>query len=199
MKSNSPIFIAAPTRSGTTMLAWLLHLHGAWIGEAKITKAPETNSLVGTENIHIKKYLRSLSRSVSPEEIRQDLLFLVETDGPWLVKTAQLLLKWDRLHKAFPNAKWLLPSRQLKDIVDSAMRHPGMKHRGRDAHTSIVLQHVRFQHLVAQHCNALWVDMNALATRDMLEAKQVVDFCGLKFDTKLWDGWVKPEMWHGSS
>ena len=51
---KQPVIIASPPRSGTTMLAGLLHHHGLWIGNARVTHFKQTNSDLGTENIEIQ-------------------------------------------------------------------------------------------------------------------------------------------------
>ena len=60
MNNYDPILIAGPPRSGITMMSGIFHYHGVWIGPARTTKYPKSNSSLGTENIDIKKYLKSL-------------------------------------------------------------------------------------------------------------------------------------------
>ena len=55
MIRRDPILIAAPPRSGTTMLAGLFYKHGVWVGRTCTTMYPETNSDFGSENIDISK------------------------------------------------------------------------------------------------------------------------------------------------
>ena len=136
---QNPILIASPTRSGTTMLAWLLHLHGVWIGNAGVTKSPETNPQVGTENISLKKYLKSINGV--PENFKEQIEKRVETNGPWLLKTAGNLMKQDIWLKYYPDAIWLLPWRSIDKIVESAMRHPGMRRTGKEQRIKIAEYH----------------------------------------------------------
>jgi len=191
---NEPILIASPTRSGTTMVAWLLHLHGAWIGEAKVTKAKGSNPAVGTENVAIKTYLRSVSGV--PDDFRKRILSLVDNDGPWLVKTAQNLLKMDAWLKHFPEARWVLTNRSTEDIIASTMRHPGMTDDP-DRRRKIVEQHKHLQQRVAYRANHVhWVDVDALASADESVGRALIEFCGLGFDPNKFHNWIQPGRWH---
>lgn len=195
-----PILIAAPTRTGTTMLAWLLHLHGVWIGEGNITRSPETNPQVPTENIAIKRYLRGVVGL--PETFREDVLALVETDGRWLVKSAAVLNRRDAFFHFFPDAHWLLPWRPPAEIIASKMRHPGMKGRGEEWNERITLDHQAAQQDIARRAErSQWFDVGTVAsggTVGAAVARQVFEFVGVEFDRGIYDQWVQPERWHGA-
>ena len=62
MIRQDPILIAAPPRSGTTMLAGLLYYHGMWVGRSRTTMYPGTNSEFGSENIDIKNIMKKRKR-----------------------------------------------------------------------------------------------------------------------------------------
>lgn len=195
MASVSPILIASPTRSGTTMIAWLLHLHGVWIGKAGVTKAPETNPQVGTENTAIKEYLKGVSGA--PDSFRERMEALTPPDGPWLVKTAQNLLKMDAWLHHYPEARWVLPNRPTEDIVESAMRHPGMCKQGRKRRRETVELHKRLQRRVSRKAkHHHWVDVDAMARGSESEGHALLEFCGLTFDAQIFNEWVQPERWH---
>lgn len=195
---DSPILIASPARSGTTMLAWLLHLHGVWIGQGGVTQSPETNPQVPTENRQIKQYLRS-ARGV-PADFRRRIVGMVHASGPWLVKTASNLLCWKAWNQHFPEARWLLPVRPFDDIMASRKRHPGLQRYDDEGHRRIVAHHKQLQDAVREVVSH-WrdVDMDALCGGESNEeARAAIEFCGLKFDQQMYRGWVQPERWHGN-
>lgn len=196
MNENSPILIAAPPRSGTTLVAGLLSLHGVWVGEGEVTQSPETNSLIVTENEQIKRYLRKLGPNSIITTFRDNIISMVETDGPWLVKMGQVLLKWRLFHDAFPEAKWLLPRRSCSAIVSSALKHPGM--RGGWAQRERIVKKFQEKQLDLAHSGATchWIDMNRLAHKDEKEAKTFFSFCDVEFDPEIWNNFVDPGMWH---
>lgn len=196
MARQSPILIAGPTRCGTTMIAGLLHFHGVWIGKARVTAYPQTNSLLGTENTEIKQFLKKWAGD-GAGDFRQKLMKMVKTDGPWLLKTVQILHKADRFLDAFPSATWLLPTRPFDDIVESQMRHPGMP-GSREARARKVRWCQERQNMVAERANkVLRVDAHAMAKGSEEVAREMIEFCGFTFDRGIWAGWIDPGMWHG--
>ena len=58
MINQKPILIAGCPRSGTTMLAGLLHYHGVWVGRSRTTMYPGSNSNFGSENLDIKEIMK---------------------------------------------------------------------------------------------------------------------------------------------
>lgn len=194
---NPPILVAASGRSGTTMIAWLLHLHGAWIGKAGVTKAPQTNPQVGTENTAIKNYLKGAAAGADVKTFRRDILKMVKTEGPWLIKTAGTLRHWQKFEKAFPDCKWVLPIRPTKDIVESMKRHPGMK--GDDISFRRRAEFwKKHQNKVMDNCkNVFAVSPGALVAGNVELARQMMEFCGLQLEREVYLGWIDPERWHG--
>lgn len=191
------ILVAAPTRCGTTMITWLLHLHGAWIGEANITKAPETNPPVGTENFYVKQYLRSCGPF--PHDFKEKFLQIAGGNEPWVIKTPLLLEKQELFIHNFPDARWILPTRPIEDIVASKMRHPGMSGKGKELNQQQTQRHISLQEQVRRNAR-FWMDVpcNQLVEGDIGLAQRVVAHAGLKFDVQIFQSWIQPERWHGS-
>ena len=188
---RDPILIAAPARSGTTMLAWLLHLHGVWIGNARPTDDPSTNPQVGTENDDIIAYLRN------PADWPDGLERIVPPDTRWLLKTGMLLPERHRFYDAFPEATWLLPRRPLEDIMasrDRTNRRSGARTGDR------VRQHLALQAKIpVEASRALVIDPARLCKGGQEgeeEARRAVEYCGLTFYPENYHGWVQPERWH---
>jgi hypothetical protein len=176
------------------MLAWLLHLHGVWIGEAEVTSDPSSNPLVGTENVHFKKYLKEVGHGVSVG-FREGILKLVDTDGRWLVKTPLNLRCWEAWGSAFPGAKWILPNRPLKDILSSRERL-GQLGKRMQIREQISTQ----ENIYASDLDSMWADMNVLCNggRDgEAEARRVFQFVDIEFKPEIYNDWVQPERWHG--
>ena len=197
---QDPILIASPTRCGTTMLAWLLHLHGVWIGKSGVTKAPETNPQVGTENTELKNYLKHGVAGDIPLDFRKQIARRVETTGPWLLKTAGNLLQQDAWLQHFPDARWVLPFRDFDDIIESAMRHPGFAKAGRARRRQIAAQHIELQYRVAERAkHVIWVDVDKIGRGNISEAQKLFDFCEIPLDAGVFISWIDPGRWHGGA
>ena len=198
MTFKPPLLVAAPTRCGTTMVTWLLHLHGAWIGEAKLTKAPETNPAVGTENIYVKKYLKRCGPM--PHDFKERMADIAQGNSPWVIKTVLLLEKWELFKHHYPTALWILPTRPLEDIVASKMRHPGMAHRGEELNRSRTERHIALQQKVMDACSHWYsLDCDLLMTGDEAYARDFVEFAGFDFSPEIFRKWLQPERWHNGT
>lgn len=205
--NKQPILIAGPPRVGSTMLAGLFFHHGIWIGEAKVTKHPSTNSMIGTENVHIKSYLKTLMPGHknwtlpipdvnSAVNFEQRIESLVETEGMWLVKTGGLLLTWQLWREAFPKAIWIFPKRSIEKIVDSVKRHPVMGNRPRKQITAFISEILARQDYVSSQVeNQLCLDMNCFVN-DPDVTRFVVSRTGLECKEEIVKEWIKKEMWH---
>lgn len=176
------------------MLAGLLLKHGVWVGEAKVTQAPETNPQVGTENVHIKQYLKGIRGGTCPGDFHEKILSMVDADGPWLIKTPLLLETWRCFAWGFPDALWLFPVRPMADLVRSAMRHPGMAHNPDDRRKK-AQRHFDLQTEAAPHVRHKFVSVDRIANLDAAHAREVLDFCGMTLDRATWADWIDPTLW----
>lgn len=178
------------------MIAWLLHLHGVWIGKARATASPETNPPVGTENMQIKRYLRAGRFS----NFRDDLMAMVETDGRWLVKAANVMNAAEHWKLHFPGTWWLCPQRELDDIVRSRMLHPGTSGKGEAGNRSVALNQIRMQdRLIASTDRCLAYPASILCSggpEGEKVAAEIFRFVEIDFDPVIYHDWVDPGRWH---
>lgn len=193
--ASDPILIAAPGRSGTTMLAWLLHLHGVWIGEARVNSHVGENPQVGTENDVIKKYLNKEEHEHNPAKLRNYVLSIAPKKARWLVKTPAVLKDWKLWNCAFPKALWLVPDRPAEDILDSLKRIERLK--GKDLNAR-VYPYKEKQVEVIDNCEHVF----HFHPKDLIEhnihmASKLMEFCGLELNERVFRNWVKRDLWHG--
>jgi len=140
---TGPILITGAARSGTSMVAGIIHICGAFGGKLA---GPNPNNQKGMyENREIvdkitKPYLKELGcdpmgQYPLPDTqglwirrgIRKDVLRIMDLHGwdgesPWFYKGAKMCLLWPAFHAAFPNAKWLIVRRRDEDIVNSCLK-----------------------------------------------------------------------------
>lgn len=215
---QQPIIIAAPGRSGTTMLAGLLNRHGVWIGEGRVTPHAKTNSLIVSENTAIKRKLKHMAREIGysnrqvplpvinnveerAKDLRQYLKGIVPDDKRWLVKTTWTLVFSEVWKEAFPEAWWIFIERNIADIIRSVKHHPSMRKRKvNDVYVfaSALRERQRYISTTIPKGNCLFVDIDQVAACNMQECKRVLEFCGIEPNEEIIKTWIKPEMWHGS-
>lgn len=210
-----PVFIAGSPRSGTTMIAGLLVLHGFWVGESRVTKEPSSNSLIATENIPLKKAMNEelkrmkyKNRGVplpTVEAVRhlnwihicnvaEDVL---PSKGRWLLKTAGLLLFYEFWNEKFPDALWVFPRRNPEDIVASIRRHPKMRFSDNSRVGEFVEQILERQEVVEKQVkNSMYVPAKAVANLDMDLITEYFRFCDVEMDEKIVRDFIKPKMMH---
>jgi len=139
---KDPILITGCARSGTSMIAGVINMCGAFGGNMS---GPNHNNRKGMfENSAmrdsiVKPYLRQIgvdakgqfplpnvNDTLIPREwkfrIQQVFIDQGYKDGPWMYKGAKMCLMWPVWHYAFPNAKWIIVRRRTGDIIESCLK-----------------------------------------------------------------------------
>jgi len=211
--TTDPILVAASPRSGTSMVAGLLHHHGADAGHYGFHK---DNPKGGFEDANIKQVMKNTLTSngydlnpisIQPEEFDPDpgfrfrvLQCVASPNEPWLVKEFRILMTWPLWQEHFPDAVYVLNRRNVADNLRSMQNHRVISKRGSSRALRFWIEWVRGrQERIAQHCPHVWVDADRIWRGDMGEAKKVVEVCGLDFDSKVAEDWVEPNLWHNRS
>jgi hypothetical protein len=144
---NAPILITGCARSGTSLVAGIINMRGAFGGKMS---GPNMNNAKGMfENARIrnelvKPYFRSIGadplgqfplpnveKMIIPSGWSNDVIKVMQEegykDGPWMYKGAKMCLHWPVWNYAFPNAKWIIVRRKTSDIINSCLRTGFMK------------------------------------------------------------------------
>jgi len=141
-KIQDPILITGVGRSGSSMIAGVINLCGAYGGNMG-------GSNKNYENIQIYKqamipYFQSVGADPLgqyplpgigslpiPTDWADRIATLIREDGyvggPWMFKGSRISLIWPVFHYAFPNAKWLIVRRRTGDILHSCNKTTYMK------------------------------------------------------------------------
>jgi len=209
MIRQDPIFIAGPPRTGTTMLAGLLNIHGVWVGRARTTNFPETNCDFGSENLDIKDLMKAKGMEASyknwntpfPPQVKHwyDLKDSVEVfipdDTPWLVKTTWVLVFFSFWMEAYPKARWIFTKRSIEAIQDSMNRHPTMKrHPEKQKRGYIEALQARQNKVGRLATNSFVLDINKMVNKDEEEITSLFTFLKIPIKWEETLNWIKPEM-----
>lgn len=140
---KSPILITGCARSGTSLVAGIINICGAFGGSMS---GPNRNNEKGMfENSRIrqdivKPYLRSigadplgqyplpnLNELLVPTTWKDRVEQIIKEEGCgedqiWMYKGAKMCLHWPVWHHAFPDAKWIVVRRKTPDIINSCIR-----------------------------------------------------------------------------
>lgn len=137
-----PILITGAARSGTSMVAGVINMCGAFGG--LMSGSNKNNEKGMFENARIrnqilKPYLRNLgvdrlgqyplpdiNKMPIPSDWRIQIERIIKMEGyssgPWMYKGAKMCLTWPVWHYAFPDAKWIIVRRRTGDIVNSCIK-----------------------------------------------------------------------------
>lgn len=138
---NKPILITGAARSGTSMVAGIINMCGAFGG--RMSGANSNNQKGMFENIAVrslqKRYLNEIGmdplgqyplpnpgKLSIPVDWAQQVTDIFKAEGyqsgAWMYKGAKACLLWPLWLHAFPDAKWIIVRRKTTDIVNSCMR-----------------------------------------------------------------------------
>jgi hypothetical protein len=156
---KSPILITGCARSGTSMVAGIVNLCGAFGGKMS---GPNRNNEKGMfENAAIrqqivKPYLRSIGADplgqyplpetkgmMVPSDWQERVETIMRKEGLqdnqlWMYKGAKMCLHWPVWAYAFPDAKWVIVRRKTPDIIRSCMRTGFMNAFAKQPHLDAV-------------------------------------------------------------
>lgn len=139
---TEPILITGCARSGTSMVAGVVNMCGAFGGH--MSGPTKSNRRGMFENSYIrqhivKPYLRQagadplgqyplpdVNDMVLPRDWRRRIEQVIQEQGyergPWMYKGAKMCLMWPVWNYAFPGARWVIVRRRTGDIVNSCLR-----------------------------------------------------------------------------
>lgn len=135
---QSPILISGAARSGTSMVAGVTEICGAWGG--KMFGPQKANAKGMYEHVALrnltKAYLREIEADpfcqfplpeitglMIPRDWRKNVERIMQNEGyqngPWFYKCPKMAHIWPVWNFAFPEAKWVIVRRKTGDIVNS--------------------------------------------------------------------------------
>ena len=215
MIHHEPILITGAARSGTSLIAGIINICGAWGGQ--MTGATRYNKKGQFENSQIrqnivKPYLRSMGydpmgqnplpdiNNLRPFDMRSKVLDVITQQGyrggHWMLKGAKYCLIWPIWKEAFPDAKWIIVRRETESIVDSCLRTSFMRaYRNRDGWREWVAEYEkRFKEMLDMDVREVW-PIKAIQG-DFSEIKEMIEDIELTWNEKAVKDFISPELYH---
>lgn len=217
---DPPILITGAARSGTSLVAGIIHLCGAWGGKFV---APSISNPKGffenramREEI-VKPYLRLCGfdpRAQMPLPRPEflvpwkDLRGQVETilqgqgypGGPWFYKDPKIIHLWPKWREAFPEAKWVLVRRGDEEIISSCLRTTFMRaySEAEGWATWLNIHKERMGEMLVElvpNIMEVWPRMAISGNFGQMQA--MIEWLGLKWNEAAIREFVSPELWGG--
>lgn len=204
--ARQPVFVLGLPRSATSMTTRVLHDHGLWLGDTVPGNRENPQGYFESRAIRdgiVKPMLQRLGadhfgvRSLPAWDVlppdptlrgrvaKQLSREGYDGAGPWGYKDPKLTLVWRLFDHAFPEAIWLIVTRDRSKVIESLCK------------TSFMARHSTSPEYWVPFCNAydhrlnllrqsgarvFEVDSDALSGGDLQQVRAVVDAAGLRFD-----------------
>jgi len=220
-KFHKPIFVTGLPRSGTSLVAGLLHACGAWVGNTVLGDAANPRGYFEHVIVRERIVKQLLSRvhcdpmgvnPLSPLDLSLRVSNLEKVLGavlaredynanmPWLYKDAKLTLVWPAFAHAFPDATWVIVKRDPQQVIDSCLRTPFMAQHGADREfweVFVAQYETRLASLAQTVERHVMVEPQKLVGGDYSDLKKVLSLCDLQFRKAAVDEFICNDFWHG--
>jgi hypothetical protein len=213
MIEQSPILITGCPRSGTSIIASIINLCGAFGGEMskrgmysndiiheKIVKPFISKLSIDPKGQYPLSYNESLQIPVNwKNSIEKAIIDQKYKYGQWMYKDALSSIIWPVWNYAFPNAKWIIVRRRTGDIIQSCLKTNYMcafdnkenqkaigVYTEKDGWLWWVHEYEkRFVEMIESgvNCKQIWPER--MATGDYSQIYEMLDWLGLKWDKHI--------------
>jgi len=152
-RTNQPVLVTGVPRSGTSLTMGLLQRCGLWLGTTVPGGVSNPDGFFENTAIRegiVKPLLKNLGfdplgvktlptpapKYVFPD-LRERVLEIIQAEGysgsqPWGYKGAKMALVWNIWAEAFPDATWIIVSRNVDDVVRSCLKTHFMSQHSTD-------------------------------------------------------------------
>lgn len=208
---TTPILITGCARSGTSMTAGVISLHGAFGGE--VDGSTRYNQKGMFENRSLKKKVKWILEEHGYDPLGQHPLppldggFLDNgqlgdavlrtikkqgyVEGPWYYKCAKLCLMWELWAEHFPEGRYIIVRRKKDDIIRSCFRTPFMrKCKDYDEWSAWVDHHLACFEQMKHNLRFVYEVYPPHGFEDM------VNWLGLEYNQAAVEEFVDPSLYH---
>jgi hypothetical protein len=208
-RQNTPVFVSGIERSGSSIIARIISLCGAFAGEVTPMQ----------ENIRIKQFvsryyetihadikgqfpLPNTGEMLIPSDWKKKVFEILSAEGYkkeqlWMYKESRICQMWPVWNYAFPNAKWIIVRRRTGDIIESCLKTGYMvAYKDRDGWLEWVHQHEKlFVEMIETGLNCKIVWPERMVSGDYSQMYEMIDWLGLKWNDKI-VGLVEPLLYN---
>lgn len=211
-----PILITGCARSGTSMVAGVVNICGAFGGRTGPGNRYNAKGLFENQRIRAidKQYLTSIGMDPKGQKPLPNTLQLpipgdwrrrIENaiiedgykDGPWFYKGARNCLTWPVWHSAFPTAKWVIVRRRSADIADSCLKTSFMNaYNTYEGWIQWINHHERcFVEMIHAGLQVKEVWPERMVKGDYGQMRELIEWLGLTWNDKAVKDFIEPKLW----
>jgi hypothetical protein len=198
-KQDTPVFITGVERSGSSIIARIIGLCGAFTGEVSHM---QENLLI---KLFVSKYYKIIGRDIRgqyplpdtnemiiPSDWKAKIIDILKqedykTDQLWMYKESRLCQIWPVWNYAFPNAKWIIVRRRTGDIIESCLKTGYMNgYSTREGWLDWVHHHEKlFVEMIETGLNCKIVWPERMVSGDYAQMEEMIDWLGLKWNDEI--------------
>lgn len=216
---DSPILITGCARSGTSLIAGIIHACGARGGE--LLGPCSWNQKGMFENLYIrenmvKPYLTAIFADPKGQrplpvassvpiiqdwhEAFMDVMYEqgYSDEDQLFYKGAKMCLMWPVWHAAFPRARWIIVRRDDPGIIASCLRTPFMNAYNDAAGWQEWIDHHKecFEEMAAWGLDIAQIHSPSIVKGDLSGVEEMIQWLGLEWNESAVKEFVAPELWH---
>jgi len=221
---KDPILITGCPRSGTSIVAGIIDICGAWGGFLRgATKYNRKGMFENSAIIKeiVKPFLRDLGvdpigqyplpninsllvQSKRVAEFRNDVIKIVleqglGSDTIWYFKDPKICLFWPIWRMAFPQSKWIIVRRDDQSIINSCFRTAFMKaFDDQEGWQWFVDEHKKRFFEIRSYCNnfaEIW-PCEMIEHNEFRQMKFIIQWLGLEWKENEIIDFLVPSLWH---
>lgn len=220
MITPQPILVTGIERSGSSLIAGVLNICGAFGGvmdryceNLRIMDNVMIPYLLDIKADGSGQYpLPNVNRMPIPVDWAQRVFDCIKEDGykggPWMYKGFRICQTWPVWHYAFPNAKWVVVRRRTGDIIHSCSKTEWMKAfrspfvqksvgvtNERDGWLHWVHWHeARFVEMITEGLNVKVIWPEKTVYGDYSEMMETIEWLGLRWTSEALS-YADPKLW----
>lgn len=213
---QSPTLITGCARSGTSLVAGIINICGAFSGQTGPGNMYNAKGLFENQRIRAidKAYLTSIKMDPKGQyplpntatlPIPNDWRSRIEgamiadgyKDGPWFYKGARNCLTWPVWHFAFPNAKWVIVRRRSADIAESCLKTSFMNaYSTYEGWIKWINHHEKcFVEMIQAGLNVKMVWPERMVRGDYEQIYELIEWLGLTWKSEQVMDFIEPKLW----
>jgi len=215
---KEPIIITCFPRSGSSLIAGIIEICGAFGGE---TRKGNKNNLKGyfenhkiIENIH-KKILeyngydkmgqnpipinKSLEINFNFKDAILEILINqgLKENQTWYIKDPKIVLLWKSYKEYFPKAKWIIVRRNKESVIKSILNTGFMHAYNGKKDWELYLEKLNFNIMaLKKETNNIEIESEKISVLDMGEINKLIVFTELKLDIEKVNNFIDKNMFH---
>lgn len=197
---TSPVFITGIPRSGSSAIAAIINMCGAF-GGIMSKRNMYCNDAI--REILVKPYLDRLNVDVNGQKSFPDSDTIIipaywrkrveqimrdegYKEGVWMYKDSRLTVTWSLWNISFPNAKWIIVRRRTGDVIQSCMKTGYMKaFKDEDGWLWMVQEYEkRFIEMINEGIDHRIIWPERMVDGDFKQLYELCDWVGLTFNEK---------------